>query len=146
MGHKSRSIFTGSYIVVGWKPTGSCRTPVRRCRKVPWTTASLRLRCRRAKVLLFHCSAPSPRYNKSIPKIGQIVWNKIIRFIFKILVIPAPAGPIIPPAPRNYGPAPADTVTQVHRLQARIPEATAFGMLCPAVGRIRRSYKSFAEI
>ena len=27
--------------------------------------------------------------------------------------IPAPAGPIIPPAPRNYGPAPADTVTQV---------------------------------
>ena len=25
---------------------------------------------------------------------------------------PAPAAPIIPPAPRNYGPAPADTVTQ----------------------------------
>jgi hypothetical protein len=28
--------------------------------------------------------------------------------------IPAPAGPIIPPAPRNLGPAPADTVTQEH--------------------------------
>jgi hypothetical protein len=27
--------------------------------------------------------------------------------------IPAPAAPIIPPAPRNLGPAPADTVTQV---------------------------------
>ncbi len=27
--------------------------------------------------------------------------------------IPAPAAPIIPPAPRYLGPAPADTVTQV---------------------------------
>ena len=45
--------------------------------------------------------------------------------------IPAPAAPIIPPAPRNLGPAPADTVTQVntfkniltnfHSTQIRLP-------------------------